>query len=59
MRVWSDGPSTDHAPERTVRGIVRHVREGRETMFASWEELRALLVESWERGDLPQESERS
>jgi hypothetical protein len=56
VRVWSDGPSTDQMPDAAIRGLVRHVREGRETMFDSWEELRALLAEPSTHGDLPSEA---
>lgn len=43
VRLWTPEGSSDRGEATGVRGIVRHVRSGRETRFASWGELRALL----------------
>lgn len=46
MRVWTATlPAGAHA-DGELRGIVRHVRTGSETSFASWEELRGAMAES-------------
>lgn len=43
VQIWSVGPSTAPGVDRPLRGLVRLVRDGRETRFGSWEELRGLL----------------
>jgi hypothetical protein len=45
VRVWVTGEPAVHVSDRRPRGVVRHVRTGRETSFASWEELRGALAE--------------
>jgi hypothetical protein len=45
VQIWSVGPSTAPGVDRPLRGLVRMVRDGRETRFGSWEELRGLLDE--------------
>jgi hypothetical protein len=45
VQIWSVGPSTAPGVDRPLRGLVRLVRDGRETRFGSWEELRGLLGE--------------
>jgi hypothetical protein len=54
VRVWSADESMEPASDRRLRGVARRVRTGRETMFASWEELRGILTEaSAEAASLP------
>lgn len=45
VRVREAEPSAVPTVDRPVHGVVRHVRTGRETGFASWEELRGILAE--------------
>ena len=45
VQIWSVGPSTAPGVDRPLRGLVRLVRDGRETRFGSWEELRGVLGE--------------
>jgi hypothetical protein len=53
VRVWDAEGSTEPTAHGVVRGVVRRVRNGRETTFASWEELCRVLAEPSGRGLSP------
>ncbi|MGH2445788.1 MAG: hypothetical protein ACRDGD_07095 [Candidatus Limnocylindria bacterium] len=48
VRLWTPQAPSEQASTTEARGIVRHVRSGRETSFGSWEELRTLLMSTTE-----------
>jgi hypothetical protein len=54
VRVWMSEPPQGAVSDGVLRGVVRHVRSGRDTSFASWEELRgALAAPAAVRSSLP------
>lgn len=44
VRVWASDGGPEAGSAASLRGVVRHVRSGREASFVSWEELRGALA---------------
>lgn len=46
VRIREPDPAAVPVAEPGPRGVIRHVRTGRETPFVSWEELQRILAGS-------------